>query len=255
VSTTFLVQSEYYSAQTLRAEAHDNVRTATERMASELRSVMDEGFVTAGARTLVVRSPVRLFAVCGTTGTNVYVHSEGGETILPSSEVAGVGWLDETTGDWDYATATWSYVDATGGTPPNTCAGNGADTTFAQSEFHRIRRLNLLFGSTPPVGDMLMLYRETTFTIQNSVLEPGMLGLFRGSYGQSLVELATGMDATAQFQYRRGAATYYDTVTAADLPTIDAVRIVADATKRTQFGGPDSVTFGWSVNLILPNVP
>jgi hypothetical protein len=255
VSTTFLVQSEYYSAQTLRAEAHDNVRTATERMASELRSVMDEGFVTAGARTLVIRSPVRLFAVCGTTGINVYVHSEGGESILPSAEVAGVGWLDQSTGDWDYETTTWSYIDGSGGTPAGSCASNGADTTWAQSEFHRIRRLFLLFGSMPSDGDILMLYRETTFKIQDSTLEPGMLGLYRGSYGQPLVELATGMDATAQFQYRRGGATYYDTVTAADLNSIDAVRIVADATRRTEFGGPDSVRFGWSVNLILPNMP
>jgi hypothetical protein len=216
---------------------------------------MDEGFRVAGNRTLTIRSPVRLFAVCGVTGINVYVHSEGGESILPTAEIAGVGWLDQSNGDWDYRTATWSYVDGTGGTPAGSCANSGADTTWATSEFHRIRRLFLLFGAVPDLGDVLMLYRETTFKIQNSVLEPGTLGLFRASYGQPLVEFATGMDATAKFQYRTGGSTYADTITSANLASIDAVRIVADARRRAESGGQDDVTYGWSVNLLLRNIP
>lgn len=255
VSTTFLVQSQYYSSQTLRAQAHDNARTATERMASELRSVMEEGFVVAGARTLTFRSPVRLMAVCDVTGANAHVHDEGGEAGFSTAEIAGVARLDQATNDWDYRTTTWSYIDGTGGNPANSCFGNGADTVWALPEFHRIRRLNLLFGSMPNEGDLLMVYRETTFKIQSSVLDPGTLGLFRGSYGQPLVELATGLDSTAQFQYRTGGTTYADTIVGASLATIDAVRIVADARKRAESGGQDDVTFGWSVNLVLRNVP
>lgn len=255
VSTTFLVQTRYYSAQTLRAQAHDNVRTATERVASELRSVMDEGFVVAGSHTLTIRSPVRLVAVCNVTGTDVYVHNEGGEAIFPTAEVAGVGRLNQSNGDWDYATATWSYLDGTTGTPAPSCAGSGADTAWAASEFHRIRQLDALFGSLPARGDILMLYRETTFKIQSSVLEPGTLGLFRGSYGQPLVEFATGMDSTAQFQYRTGGSTYADTVTTANLPSIDAVRVVADARRRAESAAQNDVTYGWSVNLLLRNIP
>ena len=56
MSTTFLVQNQYYSSQTLRAAAHDNARTATERMAAELRSVMEDGIIVAGPGTLTVRS-------------------------------------------------------------------------------------------------------------------------------------------------------------------------------------------------------
>ncbi|MEQ1856989.1 MAG: prepilin-type N-terminal cleavage/methylation domain-containing protein [Longimicrobiales bacterium] len=255
VSTTFLVQTQYYSAQTLRAQAHDNARTATERMAGELRSVMDEGFVVAGRRTLTVRSPVRLFAVCDVTSTNVYVHNEGGETGLYNAEIAGVAWLNQSTGDWDYRTATWAYMDGTTGTPAPSCAVSGADTTWATGEFHRVRRLGLLYGTFPIEGDILMLYRETTFKIQTSVLEPGTLGLFRGTYGQPLVELATGMDSTAQFQYRTGGTTYADTITSANLSSIDAVRFVADARKRAESGGQRDVTYGWSVNMVLRNVP
>jgi hypothetical protein len=255
VSTTFLVQNQYYSSQTLRAAAHDNARTATERMASEVRSVMRDGLITAGARTLVVRSPMLLAVVCNRSGVNLDVHNEGGETGIDTDEVAGVGWLDTSTGDWDYRTATWSYVDGNGGTPAASCASNGADTTGDAASFHRLRRFNLLYGATPDEGDVVMLYRETTFEIQSSVLDPGTLGLFRGSYGQSPIELATGMDSSAKFQYRTGGTSYADTITTANLDDIDAVRIVADARKRAESGGQDDVTFGWSVNIALPNMP
>jgi hypothetical protein len=238
VSTTFLVQNRYYSSQTLRAAAHDNARTATERMAGEIRSVMRNGFLTADSASLTIRSPM-LLAVAG----------------VDTDEVGGVGWLDQTTGVWTYRTATWSYIDQTGGTPATDCAGNGADTTAATGEFHRLRRFNLLYGSTPDDGEIIMLYRETTFSLQASALEPGTLGLFRASYGQSAVELATGMDATAKFQYRTGGTTYANSVSAGSLGNIDAVRLVAEARKRSQSAGQDDITFGWSVNVILPNVP
>jgi hypothetical protein len=216
---------------------------------------MDEGFVVAGPRTLTVRSPVRLLSVCDVDGFDAHVHNEGGETGLSTAEIAGVAWLDQSNGDWDYRTTTWSYIDGTGGAPAVDCADNGADTTWATSEFHRIRRLSLLFSAMPDEGDILMLYRETTFKIQDSALEPGTLGLFRGSYGQPLVEFATGMDSTAQFQYRTGGSTYADTIASAGLTSIDAVRIVADARRRAESGAQNDVTYGWSMNLVLRNLP
>ena len=100
-----------------------------------------------------------------------------------------------------------------------------------------------------------MVDRETTFKIQGSALETGTLGLCRGTYGQPLVEFATGMDSTAQFQYRTGGSTYADTITSASLGNIDAVRILANARRRAKSGGQEDVTYGWSVNVILRNVP
>jgi prepilin-type N-terminal cleavage/methylation domain-containing protein len=255
VSTTFLVQNQYYSDQTLYAAAHDNARTATERVASEIRSVMEDGFVVAGRRTLTFRTPMLLAVVCNRSFLDIDVHNENGEAGIDTDEVGGVGWLDLSTGDWSYRTTTWAFVNGSGGTPAASCASNGADTAWAASSFHRLRGFFLLYLSVPDPGDVVMLYRETTFKIQSSVLEPGTLGLFRGSYGQSPIELATGIDSTAQFQYRTGGASYADTITAANLDNIDAVRIVADARGRSASGGQGDVTFGWSVNIVLPNVP
>ena len=99
-----------------------------------------------------------------------------------------------------------------------------------------------------------MLFREATFKIQTSELDPSTLGLFRGVYGDSLVEFATGLDTTAKFQYRTGGSTYADTVLSAALADIDVIRIVADARKRAQTGGRDDITFGWSVNVALRNI-
>ena len=42
VSSTFLVQNNYYSSQTQRTGVHDNARAATELIASEIRSTMED---------------------------------------------------------------------------------------------------------------------------------------------------------------------------------------------------------------------
>lgn len=94
-----------------------------------------------------------------------------------------------------------------------------------------------------------MLFRETTFKIQPSLLDPTTLGIFRAAYGDSLVEFATGVDTTAQFQYRTVGSGYVDTVSAASVASVDAVRLVADARKPAPTGGAQDITFGWSVNV------
>ena len=253
VSTTFLVQNQYYSVQTLHAGAHDNARVATERIAGEIRSVMEGGFVVAGRRTLTVRSPIVVGMVCDRQGNDAHVHFEGGAAGLDANEVAGVAVRDSTTGAWTYAAASWAALDAGSAGASTSCAAEGAITTGATGEFHTIGPLNTLFADVPPEGVALMLYRETTFKILVSQLEPGRLGLFRRSYGGSFVEFATGMDANTRFQYRMG-ATYADTVVTASLGAIDAVRIDAEARKPARSGGQRDVTFGWSVTVALPNL-
>ena len=250
VSTTFLVQNQYYSMQTLHAGAHDNARVATERVAGELRSVMVGGVVVAGPRTLTVRSPMVITSICSRQGGgDGDVHTEGGEAELDTDEVAGVALRDSLSGTWTYRAATWSYLNGSASSADR-CFAGGADTVGAYAEFHRIRHLDD-FTPTPTVGDVLMLYRETTYKIQDSDLDPGRLGLFRRRYGGTFVEFATGMDSTAQFRYRTGGMTYADTVLAASLGLIDAIGIVADARKPARTALQEDVTFGWSVNVAL----
>ncbi|MGD8280290.1 MAG: hypothetical protein PVJ80_04285 [Gemmatimonadota bacterium] len=255
MSGTFLAQSQYYSAQTLDVDVHDNARVATERLASEIRSSMEDGFVVAGPRTLTLRSPIALGGVCDLAGSDVVVYFEGGSSGLDIDEIAGVGLRDGATGDWTYQNATWASLN--GGTvgAAAACAANGADTTSATSEFREIVQLGTLFGAPPNPGDLIMLFRETTFTIEASVLDTMTLGLYRQAYGGSVVEFATGMDTTAQFQYRTGGSTYADTVAGSSVDDIDAVRVVADARLPARSATQEDATFGWSVNVAVRNLP
>jgi hypothetical protein len=253
VSHVFLVQNRFYSTQIVRTGVQDNVRVATELMAREIRTTMEDGVVVAGPRTLSVRSPIVIGVVCNRLGAPLAdLMTEGGQAAIDTLEVAGVAVRNDST--WEYANDTWSNLNGNDLSSAANCADSGADTTGASGQFHRLRRLNLVFSPSPSEGDVLMLFRETTFKIQQSELDPSTLGLFRGRYGSTLVEFATGMDSTAQFQYRTGGSSYSDTISAGSVGTIDAVRIVADARKAPPTGGVDDITFGWSVNVPLRNV-
>jgi len=255
VSHAFLVQNRFYATQTLRTSAQDNVRALTEMMAREIRNTMDDGVMVAGARTLTIRSPLAMTLVCDGTGLpNLDVYNEGGELAISTDEVAGIALRDRVTGVWEQAQAGWSDIDGSTSDPAGNCFANGADTVGARDSFHRLRVINPLFAGTPEVGDVLMIFRETTFTIRTSELDPSTLGIFRGIYGDSLVEFATGIDTTAQFSYRMADGAYVDTVSASALVDVDAVRIVADARKPAPTGGADDVTFGWSVAVPLRTI-
>jgi hypothetical protein len=253
VSSVFLVQNEYYASQLSRAHAHDNVRMVTELIGGELRSVMGDGIVLAENKRLAIRSPMVLGVVCATVGANnTYVHMEGGQVAVDTLEVSGFARRDAT-GAWTYYSTTWNNIKGTGGSPAGLCYANGADTTGISGEFFVLRRLQTFLGAPPSVGDVLMLYRQIEYSFTTSTMDSGTLGLYRGLYGSALTEYATGMDSTAQFQYRTGGSTYATSVAVADLSTIDAVRIVAEARTSVRAGGVEDVTYGWSVNIPLRN--
>lgn len=252
VSHSFLVQNQYYSTQTLRTGAQDNVRAATELMAREIRNTAEAGVLVAGNRTLTVRAPMSIGVICNRSGAgDGDVMTEGGQTGLDADEVAGLAVRSGST--WDYQNAVWATLNGNDATSANDCFANGADTVGASDEFHRLTNLNTVFATAPVEGDVVMVFRETTFTIRQSELDSTTLGLFRATYGASPVEFATGIDTTARFQYRAGAS-LLDTVAVASLGTVDGVAIVAQARKRAPTGGQDDIVFGWSVMVPLRNI-
>lgn len=256
VSTVFLVQNRYYAVQTQRTSAQDLARSVTELLSGAIRTTASGGITVARADSLVVRTPMVIGGVCATSGNFAFVHLEGGEEALDTDEIAGVAVLDDTTGVWSFYNERWSgRLD--GGLPrgAENCGANGADTAGVRNDFLRIGRLSALHGSVPPPGTMIMLFRETTFAFGPSRLDTAGIGLYRGSWRDTLVEYATGLDSTAGFQYRRGGQSVYeDEVSGSGLATIDAVRIQADARLRARAGGTDDLTFGWSVNVPIRNV-
>ena len=252
IGTVFLVQTNFYATQLQRTAAQDNARAVTELISRELRTTMDGGFVVANDTQLVVRSPISLAVVCATQGSSVHTFFDGGPANLDTLELSGVGVYNDTTATWSYYATTWSNIRENGNAAER-CEGEASDTVEAYGHFQRLRRLATLHGSLPPIGTLLVFYGETEFVLTESTLDPGSIGLYRGTYGATLVEFASGMDVTAAFSYRRGGRNYHSPVPAAQLPTIDAVRLVATTRVRAQTGGRDDITAGWSVNVPLRN--
>ncbi len=251
VSSVFLVQNRFYADQIKRATVHDDARTITQVMGDALRSVMPDGITQATNKEITIRSPMVLAAVCAVSHGQVEVQMEGGDEGIDTSEVAGYAVRNDTTGAWTYHNASWKNINGSGGNPARDCAANGADTTGATSEFVRLKNLG---PPTPSVSTLLMVFRETRFKIQTSVLDTTTQGLFRGVYGDTLIEYVTGLDTSAAFEYRTGGTTYATSVASAQLDSIDAVRVVAQARVRPETGTQGDITYGWSVNFLLPNV-
>ncbi len=252
VGHAFLVQNEFYARQTLQVGVQDNARAATELVAREVRNTGTDGVVVAGARTLTVRSPMTIGVVCHReNGTTADVQTEGGPAGLETGAVAGIALRNDST--WEYQTASWASLDGSDVQSANNCAVNGADTVGARTDFHRLVGLGV-FSAGLAERDVFMLFRETTFSIRPSVLDPTTLGLFRTDNGGTPVEFATGIDTTAAFSYHTSAGSYVDTVAASSLGSVDAVRITLDARRPPATGGRDDVTFGWSVTVPLRTV-
>ena len=254
VGTVFLVQNQFYALQLERSAAHDNARAVTETIASEVRSVMAGGVVRAQNKRLVVRSPMILGVICAhEPGSRAAVQFDGGTDNITTDDVAGVALRDSVTGAWTYHDADWHDMYQSGADPADDCAANGADTVGAYDDFHRFRRFNTYFGGLPPVGSIVMFYREVEYEFADSGMDSTTTALYRGPYGGTLVEFATGMDSTAQFTYRTGGSSYATSVPGGSLALIDAIHIEARARRRPQTGGVEDVTYGWGVNVYLRN--
>ena len=256
VGTTFLVQNRYYAVQVERSAAQDNARMVTEMIASEIRSLMASGVVTAENHRLVVRSPMALALVCSKlTGQRYSVYMEGGDTLIDTSEVGGIAMLNAD-GTWTYSDDVWPNFflakHAAG-----YCSANGADTVGAGDEFIDMKKLDKMFGLDPAVGQVLMVYRKVEYSFGPSGLDPSTVALFRRLVGGSAVEFATGMDTSSQFMYRRAGGKftgdYVTSVGSTELGAIDAIRIEAEVRRAIKSVQADDVTFGWAVNVPLRN--
>jgi len=254
VSNAFLQQNRFYSTQTVRTGVQDNVRAATELMAREIRNTAEDGVVAAGPLTLTLRSPMAVGVVCNRASlSNGDIMTDGGQSALQTAAVAGLALRGG--GTWDYQNATWASVNGSDGTSASACEANGADTVGAFDDFHRLTGANALFASGLQEGDVVMLFRETTFSIQTSQLDPTVLGLFRTEYGGSAVEFATGIDSTAGFHYLiSGSTTWSNTITGAALGDIEIIKVDAAGRRPAPTGGVEDITFGWSVNVPLRNI-
>lgn len=223
VASLFLVQSDYYSWMRDRARIQDAARSVVERVADEARSMPPGAALVADSTRFAFRQPLAFGAVCGFVGGEHAVHVHGGAGDLDTDEIDGVG-VRADDGSWSFAAASWAAIDRSGSGAP-ACEAEGADTSGAPSDFERMADLGSMTGVATEIGSIVVLYAELEFRFQPSTLDPQSWALYRGPFGGSLVEFATGMDSDAHFAYRTGGATFASSVTGSDLAEIDGLRI------------------------------
>ena len=256
VSGIFLAQNRSYQVQLGVSDAHQNARAVTELLSSELRSVMEDGVELAENDEITVRTPIVVAAVCATNGVVVGVHSEGGEAAIETDAEAVAGFaVMDSVGGWDYYDVDWTTIDgeSSSSVVAGSCYANGADTVGARDDFHSLRSLDSYHPTVPGIGEVILLFGKTTYKFQASLLDPTTVGLFRQVHGYEVAEFATGMDSTAQFQYRTGGS-YLNSVSTSSLGDIDVVRIVSEVKEPAPPGIEGVIRYGWSVNIALRNV-
>jgi Tfp pilus assembly protein PilV len=257
VTTVFFAQNQFYSEATLRSHVQENARSVTQFVTSELQSAGTEAFQLAENRQLRVRKPLALGIVCAIAGDDVHAYLLQGSENVVGNDVAGWG-VRDTTGAWAYYTDTWSNLNVSSGSSSAfRCENSGADTVGATADFFRLRNVKNSSEPKPEVGWVVMVYQDLHYQFSASALETGTIGLYRGNYGDTLVELSTGMTANAGFRYRlAGDTTFLATVTGTQLDSIEAVRLTATAESTGQLDrtGDNTYSYGWTADILLKNV-
>ncbi len=249
VSSVFLTQNNYYRFVVQRTRVQDNLRVVTDLIASEVRGVAGGGVTLAQSRRFVVRLPIAMGGVCDTQGgTQGRVYMPGLSEIN-GNEVAGYARQDAS-GDWTYTSDTWSNILSSWGTPDaaQCVASSGSDTVGVTADFGRV-----LTPGGATLGEIIMIYREVEFKIDQSALRPQTLAVYRGVTGDTLREFATGITTETKFQYRLPSSTYQNSVVAASLADIENIRVIASAIATDSVGVIESYSYEWTVGIPLRN--
>ena len=248
VSSVFLTQNNFYRTVVQRTRVQDNLRVVTDLIASEIRGVAGGGVTTAESRRFVVRLPIAMGGVCHDEITHGRVYMPGLSGIH-GPEVAGYGTQDGG-GNWTYTADTWTNLFvSSGANDANEClTRNASDTVGAIDDFGR-----LLIGGGTTLGEVIMIYREVEFKIDQSQLNPITLALYRGVTGDTLREFATGITTDTKFQYRQPSGAYQNSVTGASIVNIENIRVIASGIATDSIGGIESYSYEWTVGIPLRN--
>ena len=213
VSSVFLTQNNFYRFVVQRTRVQDNLRAVTDLIASEVRSVGGGGVTTAESRRFVVHLPIAMGGVCRADVGHGHVYMPG----LAEIDGRRGRWIRHAgrrNGDWTYTADTWStLLVSSGSVDANDClTSSGADTVGAIADFG-----HLLIGGTT-LGEVIMIYRDVEFKIDQSELEPRTLAVFRKVSGDSLREFVTGIMPVTKFQYRLpSTGIYQNSITGASI--------------------------------------
>lgn len=231
VSTVFLAQNEFYEDVVRRSDVQDEARSVVELVASEVRPATGSGFLVADSLRLGVREPLSVGVVCEVRGTLVSVYLPRPSAGLDTAEVTGYG-IREPEGSWRFYDRTWSAMHVgSGGRAVDDCEAVGFDTSgLPPSHFVQLRGPGNTPSPPPRIGGSLMVQRDLELRFAESELDPGRVALYRGTYGETLSEFATGLGPDSRFRYRlKGNDDFVPAATGSDLERVEAVSVTAHA--------------------------
>ncbi|MFP3947229.1 MAG: PilW family protein [Longimicrobiales bacterium] len=229
VTSVFIAQSDFYDDVTRRSRVHADARSVVDVIAGDVRAATQGAFVVAGSGQLVVRVPLTVGVICAVSGSSVSTYLPRAQAGLDTAGVTGYA-IRNGNGTWSWDFDDWNGLyDSDGTTIKDECGDIGMDTTGIPGS-HFVALSGPGSGSDAMVGGALMLHREIELRFAASGLDPSQTGLFRGTYGSTLVEVASGLGSDADFSYRlKGQSGYSSSVTGANLADINAVRVTAQA--------------------------
>lgn len=230
VSSVFIAQSDFYDDVVRRSDLHDDARSVVDVVAGDVRAASQGAFVIAGASQLVMRVPLSVGVICDIQGSAVSTYLPRSRAGLDTASVTGYA-LRTQGGGWSWSFDDWSSLYNSEGTAiKDDCGGIGMDTNgIPASHFANLSGPGSATNAS--VGRALMLHREVELRFATSDLDPGQTGLFRGTYGSTLVEVSSGLGSDAGFSYRlKGQSGYASSVSGGSLADINSVRVTVHAT-------------------------
>ncbi len=251
VGSVFLVQSDFYGRLTGGAETQDHARVFVQAIQAGTAGMVTGGLVIADSLRLVVRVPQTLAMACAIQGSDAHSHFSAGLAEVDDATAAGVAKL-ESDGTWTFSPGDTAPVTGPDASSAPRCFAEGTDTVGARNDFMRLNRPDNRFGVPAAIGDIYMFYDEIEFSIATSALDSRVKGLYRGIYGESLTEYATGIDSTAYFAYRI-AGTWSTTVSSGSLSLVDAIRVYARTYSPAVGGSGNDASFDMPIVIPLRN--
>jgi len=253
VSTTFLVQNEFYSDAVKRSALQENVRNAVSFVSSELREIAAGGILVAEADSVVYRVPLSVGGVCAVNGDETYVYIPlEGESLDDNSQVIGYATRDDS-GVWTYTADSWKKIHhSSGPIPALACEAGGADTVGVSNDFYRLD--DLVATPALQVGDLILIYNELVFRLGASELNHASTAIFSGPPEAILTEFGNGLSAGSAFEYRLStSSTFQSQVTGGDLSNIVAIRFSAFGSAPASRGNRVPLTFDLTASVPLGN--
>ena len=202
---------------------------------------------------MVVRVPQALGVVCSLQSNDAHAFVSIGVDTTDDATAAGVAKL-QPDGSWVFVGGDIRQFTGTFGASSAARCFNDedTDTVGARDSFMKFNNPINWFGVDPVIGDVYMLYDEIEFRIQESALDFRVKGLYRGIYGESLTEYATGIDSTAYFAYRI-AGVWSTQVSSGSLTSVDAIRVYARTLSPAVGGSGNDATFEMDIVIPLRN--